>query len=197
MSATMARQEGWVQLEHSNMCLAMNMAKLAKGGFLRAAIEEMQSIIKKPRTKVREEKKWGVEFPGHEKVTTAMERHPALLRQTHTARCLPCQNGTATYSETPCRCKKEGPLPPKWRRQQSPMPTPESMPPPPGMPPPTASHTSGDQSFQIVNLLAGFVYSHISFHCAESFTLDASAHNSQNETDFDPDMLTDERTATG
>jgi len=41
MSATMARQGGWVQLEQSNMRLALNIAKMAKGGFLNAAMKEM------------------------------------------------------------------------------------------------------------------------------------------------------------
>ena len=34
----MARQGGQVQLEQSDMCLALNMDKMAKGGFLRAAM---------------------------------------------------------------------------------------------------------------------------------------------------------------
>ena len=42
MSATMARQRGRVQLEQSGMCLAWNMAKMAKGGFSRAAVEETE-----------------------------------------------------------------------------------------------------------------------------------------------------------
>jgi len=42
MSATMARQGGQVQLEQSDMRLAMNMAKSAKVGFSRAAKEDMQ-----------------------------------------------------------------------------------------------------------------------------------------------------------
>jgi len=33
MSATVVGQGGWVQLEQSDMCLALNMAKMAKGGF--------------------------------------------------------------------------------------------------------------------------------------------------------------------
>jgi len=37
MSGTMARQGGRVQLEQSDMCLALNMAKIPKGGFSRAA----------------------------------------------------------------------------------------------------------------------------------------------------------------
>jgi len=52
ISATMARQGGRVQLEQSDMRLALNMAKMAKGGFLRAAIEETQCLIKKPQAQV-------------------------------------------------------------------------------------------------------------------------------------------------
>jgi len=65
MSATMARQGGRVQLEQSDIRLALNMAKMAKEAFWRAAIEEMKYLIMKPRAEVREEKKRGVEFPGH------------------------------------------------------------------------------------------------------------------------------------
>ena len=75
----MARQGGRVQLEQSDMRLALNMAKMAKGRFSRAAIEETQHLIKKPRAEVREEKKQGVQFPGHHKVKTAMGRHPAMV----------------------------------------------------------------------------------------------------------------------
>jgi len=95
MSATMAWQGGRVQLEQSDMRLALNMAKMAKGGISRAAIEETQQLIKKPRAKVREEKKRGIEFPGHNKVKAAIERHPAMVRKNQTDGCLPCQNGTA------------------------------------------------------------------------------------------------------
>jgi len=73
MSATMARQGGRVQLEQSDMRLALNMAKMAKGGCSRAAIEETKFLSKKPRAKVQEENKWGVEFPGHENVKAPME----------------------------------------------------------------------------------------------------------------------------
>jgi len=65
MSATKARQRGRVQLERSDMRQALNMAKMAKEGFPRAAMEESKYHIKKPRAEVREEKKRGVEFPGH------------------------------------------------------------------------------------------------------------------------------------
>jgi len=65
MSATMARQGGRVQLEQSDIRLALNMAKMATEAFWRAAIEEMKYLIMKPRAEVREEKKRGVEFPRH------------------------------------------------------------------------------------------------------------------------------------
>jgi hypothetical protein len=53
------------------------------------------------------------------------------------------------------------------------------------------SNNSRAQLSEITNLLAGYVYSHTSFSCAEFFTLDVSAQDSQHNTDFDPDMLTD------
>jgi hypothetical protein len=50
MSATLARQQGQVQLQQSDMLLALNIAKMAKGGFSRTSIEEMEQLIKKPPT---------------------------------------------------------------------------------------------------------------------------------------------------
>ena len=104
----MARQGGHVQLKQSNMRLALNMAKMAKGRFYCAPIEKIQYLIKKPWAKVQGEKKWGVEFPGHKKVKAAKERHPAMLHQNQTARCLPCQNGTTKHPQTCWRRKGTG-----------------------------------------------------------------------------------------
>jgi hypothetical protein len=81
MSATMARQGGRVQLEQSDMLLALNMAKMANGGFWRGAAEETHNLIKKPHAEVREEKTRGVEFPGHNKLKAAIARHAAMHRQ--------------------------------------------------------------------------------------------------------------------
>jgi histone H3/H4 len=100
MSAAMARQGGRVQVEQSDMRLALNMAKMPKGGISRAAIEETQQLIKKPRAEVREEQKRGVEFPGHNKVQAGIERHPGMVRENQIDGCLPCQNGTAKHPET-------------------------------------------------------------------------------------------------
>jgi hypothetical protein len=52
MSATMARQGCLVQPEQSDMCLAVNMAKMAKEGFSSATIEETKYLNKKPHAMV-------------------------------------------------------------------------------------------------------------------------------------------------
>jgi len=75
---------GRVQLEQSAMRLALNMAKMAKEGHSRAAIEETQQLIKTPCTEVREEKMRGVVSPGHNKVKAAMNKHPAMVRENQT-----------------------------------------------------------------------------------------------------------------
>jgi hypothetical protein len=116
MSATMARQGGRVQLEQSDMRLVLNMAKKAKEGFSRAAIEVTKYLIKKPHSEVRDEKKRGVEFPGYNKVKAAIHRPPAMLRHTQTPGCRPCQIGTAKNPQTLWRAKRTGSPPPARRR---------------------------------------------------------------------------------
>jgi len=104
MAATVARQGGRVQLEQSDMHLALNIAKMAKVGFSHAAIEEMQFLIRKPQVEVRQEKKRGVDISGHQYMKAVMERHPAMHQENQTDGCLPCQNGTAQNPQT------------RWRR---------------------------------------------------------------------------------
>jgi hypothetical protein len=123
MSATMARQGGRVQLEQSDMRLALNMAKMAKGGISCAAIEEMQQLVKKPCAEVREEKKPGVEIPAHNKVKAVIERHPATVRKNQTDGFLSGQHGTPKNPETRWRRKGKGAPPPRRA-----LPRPESPP---------------------------------------------------------------------
>jgi hypothetical protein len=52
MSATMAGQGGRVQLEHSDMCLAWNMAKMAWESISHATIEQPNYLINTPRANV-------------------------------------------------------------------------------------------------------------------------------------------------
>jgi hypothetical protein len=93
MSTNMARQGGQVQQEQSNMCLAMNIAKMGPQVFLPAAIDKTQYLIKKMFAQVQDETKRSVEFPGHYNLKAVIQRKLAILRQNQTARCLPCQNG--------------------------------------------------------------------------------------------------------
>jgi len=185
MSATMARQGGRVQLEQSDMHLVLNMAKMAKEGFSHATIEETKYLLKKPCAEVREEKKRGVEFPGHKQVKGAIHRHLAMLRQNQTSGCLPCHNGTAKNPQTRWTHKGTGAPPPARRRERIPEPTP----PPPGAPSAPTGNTSGAQTAEIINLPARYIYSHTALPCAEYFEDD---ENTEHDTDSDPDMLTDE-----
>jgi len=193
MSATMAGQGGQVQLEQSNMRLALNMAKMTNERFLRATIEKTQYLIKKCRTAVREEMMRGVEFPGHTIVNAAIDGHPALLHHNHTARCLPCHNCTPKNPQRGrWRNGKSAPPPDRCRQ-----PTPEPSRDLPGTPTALISDNSGVQRSQINNLLAGYVDSHTAHPCAEFFILDAYSQDSHQDTDFDTDMLPDERASTG
>jgi len=193
MSATLVRQAGRVRLEQSDMRLALNMAKMAKGGFSRAAMEETQQLIENPRTEVREEKKQGVEYPGHRKVKAAIERHPGMVYENQTDGCLPCQNGTAKYPWTRWRRNGTG-APPQVRPRQ---PTPELMPPPPGTPPAPSGDQNCAQSSEIPNLPAGFEYTHAPLSGAQFFNHDTFAEDSVHDEDFIPDLRNDEETSTG
>jgi len=67
--------------------------------------------------------------------------------------------------------------------------TPEPTPPPPGTPPAPTANTSRAQASEIVNLPAGYTYSHTAHPCAEVFEDD---EDTKHDTDFDSDMLTDD-----
>jgi len=95
MSAIMAKQGGWVQLELSNMHLAYKKAEIAKEGFSCATMEEMQYQIKQLCSKLQEQEKRSIEFSGHQMVNGTMERLLAMVRENQTNSCIPCQYGTA------------------------------------------------------------------------------------------------------
>ena len=181
----MARQGGRVQLEQSNLRLALNIAKMAKEGFSCAAIEETQQLIKKPHTEVQESKMQGVEFPGYKNVKAAIERHPAMVQENQTDGCLPCQNGTAKNPQT------------HWRRKGMGAPPPEPAPPSPTMPPAPPGGNEGTPSSEIEGVPPGYVYIHTSLPNSQIFNLDAYAKDCKRNKDFIPDLLTDEATSTG
>ena len=129
-----------------------------------------------------------MEFPGHNKVKAAIQRHLAMLRQNQTSGCLRWQNGTAKIPQT-CWIRKGTGAPPPSRRRVR---TPEPSLPPPGTapaPPATTSNTSGAQSSGIINLPVGYTYSPTSHPCADFFEDD---EDTEHDTDFDPDMLSDD-----
>jgi hypothetical protein len=161
------------------------MAKMAKEGFSRAAIEETKYLTMKPRAEVRAEKKRGVEFPGHKKVKAAIQRHPGMLRHNQTSSCLPCQNGTTKKLQTHWRHKRTGALSPARRRVR----TPEATPPAPGTIPAPTGNTSGARPSEVVTLPAGYMYLHPALPCLEFFEHD---EDTEHDTDFDPDMLSDD-----
>jgi len=169
------------------------MAKVAKGGFLRAAREETHIQIKKPRAEVPEKKKWGVEFPGHKNVKVAIERHPAMLWENQTDGYLPCQNDTAQNSQTRWRRKGTGARPPERLRQPTPEPTPQ----PPEMPPVPPSINEAAHLSEIEGVPPGYVYIHTSLPSAQFFNHDAYAKDRKRDKHFDPDLLTDEEISTG
>jgi len=57
----MARQGGRVQLVQSDMSCALNMAKMAYGGFSGTTIEELHDLTTNPQAEVSKETKQGVE----------------------------------------------------------------------------------------------------------------------------------------
>jgi len=183
MAATMARQGGCVQLEQSDMRLALKMANMAKEGFSRAAIEETQQLIRKPPAEFRDEKKWGVEFPGHKKVKAAMGSHPAMVYRNHTAGCLPCQNGTAKNPQK------------RWRRTGTAAPPPDPAAPPPDWPPlpgtPSAppGDTDGRESYDIEGMPSNCVYLYSPHPNTWFFNQNAYAKDSKRDKDFIPDLL--------
>jgi len=185
MSATIARQGGRVQPEQSDTHLGLHMAKMAKGGFACATIEETQYLIKKPCVEVREEKQWGVVFPGHRMLNTAIERHPTMVLGNLMDGCLHYQIGTGMNPQT---CKGTS-VPP-----HDPMPCPPQTPSVPPVPP---GDIEGAHSVEIGGVLPGYVYMHPSPPNAQFFNYDAYAKDCKCDQDCIPDLLTDKGTSTG
>jgi len=183
MFATMARQGGRALLEQSNMCLALNMAKMAKEGFSRATIEEMQWLIWKPHAEVREEKKRGVVFFRHNKVKAAIDRHPAMIHQNQTDSCLPCQNGTAKNPQAPWRCKGTGTPP------AEPAAPPPGTPPPPATPPAPPGDTDGNESYRIAGMPSSCVYKQCPHSNTEFFNHNPYAKDYKHDKDCIPGLL--------
>jgi len=193
MSANMAKQGGRIQLEQSNKHLALNMAKIGNRGFSRTGTEELQHLINRLQVDVREERKRGVEFPGHRYVKATIEWHPAMVHENQMDGCLPCQNGTPKNAQTCCRPKGAGAPPPDRLRQV----TSEPTPPPPRMPPAPSGDIVAAHGSQIKGVPSGYAYIHTPLPSTQIFNLDAYVKDYKRNNDFIPDLLTDERISTG
>jgi hypothetical protein len=151
------------------------MVKMAKGGFSRAALEEIQQLIKKLYAKVWEEKKRGVEFPGHNKVKAAIKRHSSMVCENQTDGWLPCQNGARNNPHTCWRHKDRGAPSPWW------------VPPQPGTP---LAPSEDKESCETVGAPPGYVYIHTALPSARFFNLDPYAKDPLHDSYFNPDLLT-------
>jgi len=185
MSATMARQGGRVQLEQSNMRLALKMAKMTKEGFLCAAIGETQQLIKKPLTEVQGEKKWGVVFPGHNKVKAATEKHPSMVCENQLDGHLPWQNDTAKNPQT------------RWWHRGTGAPPRPLVPPRPGTPPAPPDDSERTQTSETDGVPPGYLYIHTPLLSRQFFNFGPYAKDRMRDKDFIPDLLTDAGSSTG
>ena len=161
---------------------------MAKAGFSRTTMAEMEYWMMKCCTEVREERMRGVEFPGHRIVKAMIERHLAMVHQNQMDGCLPCQNGMAKYTQTRWRSKKMGALTPFRCRQ----PTPEPMPPAPGKPPAPPGDNAEAPSSQIKAVLPRYVHIHTPLPKAQFFNLGTDAKYSKPDADYIPDLVSDE-----
>jgi hypothetical protein len=84
----MSWQGGRVELKQSNMCLALNMLKIAKARFLLPDKKETQDGTKQSSAELQEEKKTGVEFPWNGIVKAAIKRHLAITSSKQQSRIL-------------------------------------------------------------------------------------------------------------
>jgi len=179
----MVRQGVQVPLEKSDIRRALDIAKMVTAGFSSAAIEETQQLIKKPRSEVREEKKWEIQCSRHKELKAAIERHPAMVYTNHKDWNLPCPNATPKNPQTRWRWKGTGAPP------QEPEASLLGTPPPPGMPPAPPGETDRHESYEIEGMPSRCVYIHSPHPNTLFFNLNTYAMNSKPDTDFIPDLL--------
>jgi len=126
-------------------------------------------------------------------VKTAMERHPAMLRENQTDSCHPYHNGTAQNPHTSWRRRGTGAPPPEQIRQPTAEPTPH--------PPETPLVPPGDNEAAHISEIAGVPPSYVCIHSAlpiaQFINHGAYAKDRMHDKDFNPDLLTDEGTYTG
>lgn len=106
IAAAMCKQAGRVQLEQSDLRLAINTIDKAINGLTWTNCQETVNIIRKPRAELREEKRKGITFEGHKSVKAVLGTHPAMVYENQGRGCLVCQDGIAHNPDT--RWKRRG-----------------------------------------------------------------------------------------
>jgi len=167
MSPTMVRQGGQIQLEQSEMRLALNMGKKAKGGFSQATIEETHYLMWSPCAEVPKERKQGVLCRENRHVKAVLETHLDMVSENHTDGYLPWYIGTANNLQIRWRCTGTGePLSDRCRQQ-----TPDPTQTPPRTPYPLPCDNEGAQCSQINSVPARYAYVHAPLPNARCFKL--------------------------
>jgi len=193
MSAAIARHGDWVQLEQSNMHLALKIPKMATGGFSCTTMEETQYSLPKPHTEVWEVTKLGVNICVCRNINATMRKHLTTVWELQMDRCLLQPNGTANHPQTPWRCIGADIPPPDWLRQ----PTLEPMLLPAETPPTRLSDNEHNHASQIHGVPPRDVYIHTPLPSAQFLNLVTCPNNCRCNKDFIPDFLTDNGTCTG
>jgi hypothetical protein len=150
---------------------------MAKVGYLRAAIEELQQLITKPHAEVREDTTRGVGCLGCNNVKAAIERHQAKVCENHMASCLPCQNCTAKYPQT------------RWRGRGISSPPPEPAASSLGTPHAPAGDNDRNESYEIDGMPSRCVYIHSPLPNTQLFNHNAYAKDSTQDKEFISDLL--------
>jgi len=187
MYTPMRRQAGWVQQEQSDMCLALIIAKVAKGGFSHAVIEETHYLIKKPHPNLGEVKMRGVEFPGDRYVKPVIDRHRAMVRENKMDYCLSCRNSTTQNRQT-CTWFNWMCAPPPDPLSQ---PKPELGPHPPRTTSVPPADNDGAYTSQLKGVLSRYVQMHTPLPHNHIFNIDVNTTDCNNDKDCIPDLLTD------
>lgn len=192
MPATMAGHPGQLQLEQSNMCFALNMAKMAKESFLHATIEVTEYLIEILQVDVCEVMKPGVERSWHTLAKAVMGRHPAMVCGNQSDQYLLWQNRAAQNLQTHWRHTVTSAPPPHQLRQVTAVLIPHLS----VMSPVAPGDAVGAQASEIESLGPGYIYIHSSSPRAQCFNLVAYAKNHKHDTDSILDLLNDEETST-
>jgi len=134
-----------------------------------------------------------VEFSGHNERKVVIQGQPDVFHQNQPNGCLPCQNDIKMDPHTSWWIKDIGAAGPEALAQ----PTPKQMSALPEFPTAPPGDNHGAQSSHPETLPAIYVHSQVALSTTEFCNLEAYPQDGQHQTDYNPDMLSDERTSAG